>query len=400
MYLYDPLACGYNLRASKYVNLSAVIHVVWLLVAIALRIIRFSKESQPLKYMLATVLYTTVFVTAFDLSMAIVYIAHIQQSLTYGMILRYSGWSVEMKVQNYDDFGGWFPMVASICWMRGVIILALNVYSCRVLQLLRRRVRKGEEKRRLVLEEHGPIPEAEFKKPDEDKVLYYRTGEHEPSRTILSVIFGWWTLDCRFTPDSSELHEITLIKLLYLYDPEACGRIYFYNVTIKVDNESDSSVMWPIKNIIAKEFRTKVKVWLALHIIWFGSCLATVTRGPRACGFYAITLPFTLTGITMLLTDLIYAGLFVKNIQVTGTEVSILRHLSSYPGGVHWISESLPSSTTDDDTCWISLLFAYCSCRGLVQWIINFWLIKDMYFESLDTHNRLEKEKSRLRSKV
>lgn len=133
--------------------------------------------------MLATVLYTTVFVTAFDLSMAIVYIAHIQQSLTYGMILRYSGWSVEMKVQNYDDFGGWFPMVASICWMRGVIILALNVYSCRVLQLLRRRVRKGEEKRRLVLEEHGPIPEAEFKKPDEDKVLYYRTGEHEPSRS-------------------------------------------------------------------------------------------------------------------------------------------------------------------------------------------------------------------------
>lgn len=73
------------------------------------------------------------------------------------------------------------------------------------------------------------------------------------------MIFGWWTLDCRFTPDSSELHEITLIKLLYLYDPEACGRIYFYNVTIKVDNESDSSVMWPIKNIIAKEFRTFVR---------------------------------------------------------------------------------------------------------------------------------------------
>lgn len=113
--------------------------------------------------------------------MAIVYIAHIQQSLTNGMILRYSGWNVEMEISDYYGFGGWLPIVASICWMRGVIILAINIYCCRVLQLTRRKIKKREVKERLALEEKPAIPEANYQDPIDDKVLYFRAGEHKPS---------------------------------------------------------------------------------------------------------------------------------------------------------------------------------------------------------------------------
>ncbi|CAH2269056.1 jg16073 [Pararge aegeria aegeria] len=220
MYLYDPHACGYNLRSftsmmtlqlqndtkslhlrpikwrppvmtvstrlaaktRKYVKLSVILHVFWLLVAIVLRIFRSSTKLKLLKFILAISFYACVFIVTFDLSMAIVYIAHIQQSLTKGMILRYSGWGVEMKLQRYDDFGGWYPMVASACWMRGIIIIGLNIYSCRVLQVIRRRIEKREVKKKVALQENLPIPEPMFGQPSErdEGVLYFRSGDYRP----------------------------------------------------------------------------------------------------------------------------------------------------------------------------------------------------------------------------
>lgn len=68
---------------------------------------------------------------------------------------------------------------------------------------------------------------------------------------------SWMTLDCKFEPNVSDLHESTLMKILYLYDPEACGRIHFYNLTSSISYERVySSVVWPVTNNVAARFRT------------------------------------------------------------------------------------------------------------------------------------------------
>ncbi|XP_045769923.1 uncharacterized protein LOC123870601 [Maniola jurtina] len=221
MYLYDPHACGYNLRSftsmktlqlhndtkglalypiqwrppvmtvstrlaaktRKYINLSVMVHILWLVIAVVLRLFRSSTKLKVLKFVLATALYFSIFVVLFDLSMAIVYIAHIQQSLTKGMILRHSGWGMEIKLKGYLDFGGWLPMVASACWMRGIIILGLNIYCCRVLQVIIRRLKKREVKQKVSMRENLPIPEPGYGQPGErdEGVLYFRSGEYVPA---------------------------------------------------------------------------------------------------------------------------------------------------------------------------------------------------------------------------
>lgn len=40
----------------------------------------------------------------------------------------------------------------------------------------------------------------------------------------------------------------------------------------------------------------------------------------------------------------------------------------------------------DEDTSWIAVLLAYFSVRGLIQWVINFWLVKDNYFNGLERY--------------
>ncbi|VVC98108.1 unnamed protein product [Leptidea sinapis] len=219
MYLYDPLACGYNLRGSSsittlqlsnethglnlrpikytsaiitvstklssktrnYINLSIFIHVIWLIVACALRILRFAKKLRILVLTLNATFYVTVFVILFDISMAIVYIAHVQQSLTTGMILRLSGWGVEMKLKHFDNFGGWYPMVASLCWLRGIIIFIINIYMATVILFMLRRLRKSEFKKKLNLRENLPIPDASYDLNLKNNVLYFRAGENEPT---------------------------------------------------------------------------------------------------------------------------------------------------------------------------------------------------------------------------
>lgn len=46
------------------------------------------------------------------------------------------------------------------------------------------------------------------------------------------------------------------MKLLYLYDPEACQQVYFYNYTVLLrDSLSLKSVQWIVKNECATSFR-------------------------------------------------------------------------------------------------------------------------------------------------
>ncbi|RVE55038.1 hypothetical protein evm_000458 [Chilo suppressalis] len=219
MYLYDYEACGHKLRTlrafanirlsnetygldvkpitwkqavvavstrlssktRKYIELSLVIHVVWMTAAITLHIvIRKSENLRVLKAVLMTFLYISICVIMFDISMAIVYIAHIQQSLTKSMILRYSGWSVELKLRSYDDFAGWLPMAASVLWMRGIVILIWNIYCCKFINRLVKKIKKKEVTTRLMGEGYLPVPEPRTRRDDDSAVLYYRTGENKP----------------------------------------------------------------------------------------------------------------------------------------------------------------------------------------------------------------------------
>ncbi|KAH9641210.1 hypothetical protein HF086_004597 [Spodoptera exigua] len=325
-------------------------------------------------------------------------------------------------------------------------------------------------------------------------------------QTLICVIISWLTLDCKFEPNSTELHEMTLMKLLYLYDPEACERIYFYNVTARISHERMyTSVVWPTKNHIASRFRTEIQVWMSLHLLWMLFAVINMTQGQRSCSFYATLLPFTITGIALLITDVIYAILFLIDARYTYTELGDtfseeledtlnesysdtsdityvpseyenaesnesgeseheeravrLRkkpdrygysNMCAVPDVKAWddagdltlqealdmpadiLTKSLPSvkhhkfvemlaaillyltnnghlraimkkplapAQDVEDTSWIAVSMAYCSMRGIVQWLLNFWIVKDNYFEGLEHYRSLEYIKPRMRRK-
>lgn len=112
--------------------------------------------------------------------MAIVYVTHIKQSLSKGMILRYSGWSTELKLTNYEGFAGWLPIAASFCWARGFVFLMLNIYFCRILSTIRRKIKRREFKKKYPKERYQPIPEAQQIQAIDDKTLVYRVGDKKP----------------------------------------------------------------------------------------------------------------------------------------------------------------------------------------------------------------------------
>ncbi|KAJ0183519.1 hypothetical protein K1T71_001495 [Dendrolimus kikuchii] len=168
-------------KTRTYIEASIAVHVSWMLSAIFMLIfIRSSRHDNILKIVLAIFFYITIFIIIFDVSMGIVYIAHIQQSLTKGMIIRYSGWSVDMKVSNYEDFAGWLPIMASVCWMRGVFILVLNVIMCKVIYHIRKKIRIKEFRQKMMRTKNLPVPEAKFTQPSNRNVLHFRTGEFKP----------------------------------------------------------------------------------------------------------------------------------------------------------------------------------------------------------------------------
>ncbi|CAG4931015.1 unnamed protein product [Colias eurytheme] len=227
-------------------------------------------------------------------------------------------------------------------------------------------------------------------------------------QTAICVIISWLTLTCRLAPDSNELHEVTLMKLLYLYDPEACGRIHFYNFTVRnYDDLLFSTIMWPVSNPIAAQFRRAIRLWLSLHIIWLVFSIVNVTHGRRPCGFYAVLVPFTITGLAMLVVDVVFMAMFLQDTAECNTEIAILDYMNRGGRSLRWIIKVYPWHTVEElqhatleDTSWIPLLFAFTSCRGIVQWIINFWLVKDNYFAGLGFYRQLQKEAYRSRARL
>ena len=67
--------------------------------------------------------------------------------------------------------------------------------------------------------------------------------------------------------------------------------------------------------------------------------------------------------------------------------VAITQYINAGKNNIKRMSKPFPYNSEDqDDTSWIALLFAYGSCRGIVQWFINFWLVKDNYYAGLSNY--------------
>ncbi|XP_075975671.1 uncharacterized protein LOC142976268 [Anticarsia gemmatalis] len=202
-------------------------------------------------------------------------------------------------------------------------------------------------------------------------------------QTIFCIAISWLVLGCKIPPNPDELHEVTLMKFLYLHDPKSCGRVYFYNVTNKNEDRFLTNVAWSLANEIASAFRVKMQIWLCLHLFWLAFAIIHFTQGERSFSFYSTLLPFTVTGVALLLVDVAFATIFFIDAYYTATESAILDYVDKR-GGFLRAMHYRPLATrlvNPEDTSWISILMAYISLRGIVQWIINFWIIKDNFTE-------------------
>ncbi|XP_047990133.1 uncharacterized protein LOC125229355 [Leguminivora glycinivorella] len=214
MYLYDTNACektrsfrkvqnilfsnntfGYNIIPIKnkqaavnvvtklsgltrtYMKFSLGLHVFWFVSAILLHALINVRNMKVMKIVLKTFRFVTMTVVVFDVCMAIVYIADIQQSLTKAMIIRYSGWGMTpSQIMNPDSFGGWVPIMASALWLRGGIFF-INLYLVRFVKLMIQKIRGKEVKSRISKLCNVPFPEATSQRED-GGALYYRAGQY------------------------------------------------------------------------------------------------------------------------------------------------------------------------------------------------------------------------------
>ncbi|KAJ2951275.1 hypothetical protein O0L34_g5676 [Tuta absoluta] len=140
-------------------EISLGFHCVWMFIAIsALLFCYLSVNFKYLKIVISIFMYTCILMVIFDVSMAIVYLAHIQQSLTIEMVLRHAGWAVGMKVDDPQEFAGWIPMLASVMWLRCIVFLTGNILFIRRIWHIRKKIKKKEVQKKHN-KKNPPIPE-------------------------------------------------------------------------------------------------------------------------------------------------------------------------------------------------------------------------------------------------
>ncbi|XP_073955309.1 uncharacterized protein [Choristoneura fumiferana] len=167
-------------KTKNYLIMSVCLHTFWLATALILRVFINVEDLEVFVIVLRIVYFTSLFVIFFDICLGVVYIAHIQQSLTKGMILRYSGWGKVRGINNIDEFGGWVPMIASAAWMRGIIVLIVNIFNCKVIRFIIGKIKKKKVKRRLADKTNIPFPDSRNSQFTDGNSLYFRTGESTP----------------------------------------------------------------------------------------------------------------------------------------------------------------------------------------------------------------------------
>lgn len=81
-----------------------------------------------------------------------------------------------------------------------------------------------------------------------------------------------------------------------------------------------------------------------------------------------------------------------NNVPLTSfITAAILRYLAS-KGHLRAMNKKpiTPGKVNIEDTSWIAVLMAYVSVRGIVQWVVNFWIVKDNYFEGLERYRKFD----------
>ncbi|XP_061714557.1 uncharacterized protein LOC133523066 [Cydia pomonella] len=165
-------------QTRTYVKFSLGLHVFWFVSAILLHMLISIKNMKVMKVILMIFRFITMSAVIFDVCMAIVYIADIQQSLTKAMIIRYSGWGMTPRqINNPDDFGGWVPIMAATAWLRGGIFF-LNLYLVRFVKQVMQKIRGKEVKSRISKLCNVPFPDADYNQETNGKSLHYRAGEY------------------------------------------------------------------------------------------------------------------------------------------------------------------------------------------------------------------------------
>ncbi|XP_021203202.1 uncharacterized protein LOC101739818 isoform X3 [Bombyx mori] len=214
-------------------------------------------------------------------------------------------------------------------------------------------------------------------------------------QTIVCLILTWPTLVCTYSPNIEDLSEATLIKVLYLYDPVACNRVYFYNYTVFFNGTSYKTIFWISENKIAADFRSKTKAWITLHIFWFILSILNLIESTRSRLSHFSLLPFTVVGTAVIAVDVIYAILFLVDVGYTGNQASILEYIDGQEKHVHSFNKDNISTKYDrSDTSWIALLMAYVSIRGVVVEVFNFWIVKDNYFAAVAQRRKPQRRKN------
>ncbi|KOB67101.1 Ecdysteroid regulated protein, partial [Operophtera brumata] len=288
-------------RAPFYVSISMGVHVIWMNLAIALRgIVKSNRHPRLLKFILSIFFYSCVFVILFDLSMGIVYVAHIKQSLTKGMIIRYSGWGVLLKLGDEEDFAGWLPMIASACWLRGVFFFTMNVYCCSILKKFRNKIWKIEFRKRYTNKGNLPIPEPIYERSVDENIEFRKRYTNKGNLPIPEPIY------------ERSVDENVILKKFR-------NKIWKIEFRKRYTNKGNLPIPEPIYERSVDE-NVKIQVWLALHLLWTSLGIINSTQQNRPFAFYVTLIPFTLTGVVLLAVDLIFAGLFLADAKNTGTE--------------------------------------------------------------------------------
>lgn len=72
-----------------------------------------------------------------------------------------------------------------------------------------------------------------------------------------------------------------------------------------------------------------MQVWLSLHILWLILSVVNLTHGRRPCGFYAVVVPFTISGLAILVADVVFTAMFIEDIPQTDNESKFLKRSKS-----------------------------------------------------------------------
>jgi hypothetical protein len=107
------------------------------------------------------------------------------------------------------------------------------------------------------------------------------------------------------------------------------------------------------------------------------------------CRIFITTLPTPLSGLRVGKRKKEY----VYNIFLSGKILEYINNAKDVQTFNQYKSRIMPSNGSqgedEQDTSWIALFMSYISCRAIVLWIINFWIVKDNYLEGLQFYRKL-----------